>query len=184
MLCSKDKKQGHEGMAMELALTYVFASIGKVRPFAIVIDKYMTSLNSINEVIDKDVHRWTIRSEGRVQVVGRVLLCHFHVMKAWSENFLTHVSILDKESLWRSLHILMHCSVEEYFDDNLKKLYEDFQHISNVVDYIDASWAGECVPWRRLWQRFGRLFPYDGMNTINHIERHWNGLSTHYSKER
>jgi hypothetical protein len=38
MLCSKDKKQGHKRIAIELVLTHVFASIGKVRPSAIVID--------------------------------------------------------------------------------------------------------------------------------------------------
>jgi hypothetical protein len=149
MLC-KDKKQWHEGIAIELALTSVFASIGKVRPSAIVIDKHKTSLNSINEVIDKDAHCWTIGSEGRVQVARRVLLCHFHVLKAWSENLLICIPIPNKESLWRSLHVLMHCLVEEHFDDNLKKLYRDFQHISNVADYIDAGWAGKNVPWRRL----------------------------------
>jgi hypothetical protein len=110
-------------------------------------------------------------------VAGRVLLCHFHVMKAWTENFLTHVPIPDKESLWRTLHVLMHYLVEEHFDDNLKKLYEDFQHISNVADYIDAGWAGESVPWRRLWPRFGRLFACGGMDTINHIQGClWGGL--------
>jgi hypothetical protein len=66
-------------------------------------------------------------------VAGRVLLCHFYVMKAWSENFLTHVSISDKKNLCRSLDVLMHCSVEEHFDDNLKKLYEDFQHVSKYM---------------------------------------------------
>jgi hypothetical protein len=95
-------------------------------------------MNSINEVIDKDVHCWTIGSEGRVEIAETVFLFYFHVMKAWSENLLTHVPTLDKESLWRSLHVLMHCLVEEYFDDNLKKFYEDFQHIFNVEDYIDT----------------------------------------------
>ena len=79
MLCSKDKKQWHVGIAIELALTSVFASIGKIRHSAIVINKHMKSLNSFNEVIDKNTHFWTIGSEGRVQVVGRILLCHFHV---------------------------------------------------------------------------------------------------------
>jgi hypothetical protein len=32
-------------------------------------------------------------------VAGRVLLCHFHVMKAWSENLLTCVPIPDKKKL-------------------------------------------------------------------------------------
>jgi hypothetical protein len=66
MLCSKDKKQGHEGIAIELVLISVSTFIGKERSSAIVIDKHKTSLNSINEVIDKDAHCWTIGSEGRV----------------------------------------------------------------------------------------------------------------------
>ena len=62
--------------------------------------------------------------------------------------------------------------MEEHFDDNLK-LYEDFQHIPNVVDYIDAGWTCESVPWKRLWPRFGQLFAYGGMDTTNHIKHHW-----------
>ena len=48
MLCTKDKNKGHEGIAIELVLSAVFASIGEVRPFTIVIDKHKTSSNSIN----------------------------------------------------------------------------------------------------------------------------------------
>ena len=40
MLCTKDNNEGHEGIAIKLALSAVFASIGKVRPSAIVIEKY------------------------------------------------------------------------------------------------------------------------------------------------
>jgi hypothetical protein len=172
-ICCAAKTKNKNIRGLYLALTSVFASNGKVRPSAIVIDKHKTSLNSINEVIDKDVHCWAIRSERRVQVAGRVLLRHFHVMKAWSENLLICVSISDKESLWRFLYVLMHCSVKEYFDDNLKKLYEDVQHISNIVDYIDVGWEGESVPRKRLWPRFDQLFAYGGMDTTNRIERHW-----------
>lgn len=25
----------------------------------------------------------------------------------------------------------------------------------------------------KLWPRFGRLFPYGGMDTTNYVERHW-----------
>lgn len=56
MLCTKDKNEGHEGIAIELALSAVFASIGEVRPSAIVIDKHKTSLNSISKVISNDIH--------------------------------------------------------------------------------------------------------------------------------
>ena len=64
----------------------------------------------------------------------------------------------------------MHYPVEKHFDDNVKKLYEDFQHISNIVYYIDADWVGESIPWRKLWPRFGQLFAYGGMNTTNYIK--------------
>ena len=43
MLCTKDNKQGHERIALKLALTLVFASIRKTNPTAIVIDKHKTS---------------------------------------------------------------------------------------------------------------------------------------------
>ena len=48
---------------LELALTAVFESNEEVRPFAILIDKYNTSLNVINEVVGKDLHCWRIENE-------------------------------------------------------------------------------------------------------------------------
>ena len=42
MLCSKEKGQGHQCIAIEIALEYVFKNIGNVRPITILIDKYMT----------------------------------------------------------------------------------------------------------------------------------------------
>ena len=97
MLCTKDNKQGHERIALELVLTYVFALIREIRPTAIVIDKHKTSLNAINKVVEADVHCWIIQSGERIQVARKILLCHFHVMKAWNENLLTRISIHDKQ---------------------------------------------------------------------------------------
>jgi hypothetical protein len=55
MLCTKDNKHGHEGIALGLALTSVFASIGETHPNAIIIDKHKTCLNAINKVVEADV---------------------------------------------------------------------------------------------------------------------------------
>jgi hypothetical protein len=99
MLCTKDKNKGHEGIAIELALSAIFASIEEVRRSAIIIDKHKTSLNSINKVISNDIHCWSFVNGTKIQIAGRILLCHFHVMKAWSENLLTRVSEPDKEKL-------------------------------------------------------------------------------------
>jgi len=100
MLCSNDVKQGHEGIAIEIALTHVFESLGEIRPSAIVIDKHKTSLNTIYNVVQNDVlcwSCWTYENNAKVQIGAHVLLCHFHVMKAWSENLLTSVPNEDKD---------------------------------------------------------------------------------------
>ena len=173
MLCSNDIKGGHEGIALELALTHVFESIGEIRPSAIVIDKHKTSLNAINNVVNNDLHCWIMEGDNRVQIAGRVLLCHFHVLKAWSENLLTRVPQPDKDRVWEGLNMLMRCPNEDHFDENVRRLILEFNHIPTFGAYLSTGWTGVNVPWRRLWPKFGRLFSYGGMDTTNHIERHW-----------
>ena len=82
MLCSKDKGQGHQGIAIEITLEYVFKNIGNVRPSAILIDKDMTFLNVITTIMRNDHICWKDKEIGGKQIVCQVLLCHFHVMKA------------------------------------------------------------------------------------------------------
>jgi hypothetical protein len=173
MLCSNDVKEGHEGLAIEIALSHVFGSLGEVRPSAIIIDKHKPSLNAIQRVVSNDVHCWTYEEGTKTQVGGQVLLCHFHVMKAWSENLLTKVPNEDKDRVWRALHVLMLCPSEDHFDENLRRFCVQFQHIPTFAKYVISGWAGIHCPWRRLWPRFGRLFAYGGMDTTNHVERHW-----------
>ena len=173
MLCTKDKGGGHEGIAIELAFTYVFLNIGDVRPSAVIIDKHLISLNAIRCVVNNDIHCWKNGRVGEDQVAGRVFLCWFHVMKAWSENLLTRVPILDKDKVWQSLHVLLNCPREDHFEENVRKLYTDFEHILGLEEYMRCGWVGDTVPWRSLWPKFGRLFEYGGMDTTDHVERHW-----------
>ena len=58
ILCMKDKNEGHEGITIELALSAVFVSIGKLRRSAVVIDKHKMSLIFINNVISNNIHYW------------------------------------------------------------------------------------------------------------------------------
>ena len=48
-----------------------------------------------------------------IQVGRDVLLCHFYVMKAWNENFLSRVPTIDKNNIWRTLHFLIHFPQEQ-----------------------------------------------------------------------
>ena len=112
MLCTRDvkrePKESHEDIALELTLTAAFASIGNVRPSAIFIDKHRTSLNVINEIVGKDIYCWRVENGQMIHIGGNVLLCHFHVMKVWSENLLSRVPAIDKNNIWRELHFLIH----------------------------------------------------------------------------
>ena len=119
MLCLIDKQQGHEGIAIKLRLTHIFESLGTIRPAAIVIDKHRPSLNAITNVVNKNIHCQKTTGSARTQIAGRVLLCHFYVMKAWSENLLTQVPNEFKDPIWQTLHILMIYPDESHFDANL-----------------------------------------------------------------
>ena len=55
MFCSKDKGQGHQNIAIEIALEYVFKNMGNVRPNAIFITKYITSLNAITTIMRNNI---------------------------------------------------------------------------------------------------------------------------------
>jgi hypothetical protein len=103
MLCTRDVKreqgQSHKGIVLELALIVIFASIGDVRPSTILIDKHKTSLNAINEVVGKDIHCWRVENGEKIQIARNMLLCHFHVMKAWSEIFFSRFPAIDKDNI-------------------------------------------------------------------------------------
>jgi len=114
ILCTKDKEEGHEGIAIELALTHVFANIGDVRPLAFIIDKQKTLLNAISHVVNNDIHCWKYGTIGE-QVAKHILLCWFHIMKAWCENLLTRVPMLEKDRVWQGLHVLLNCPCEDHF---------------------------------------------------------------------
>ena len=82
MLWSKDKGQGHQGIAIKIALEYVFKNIENIRPSAILIDKDMTSLNAITTIVRNNLICWKNKQIGGEQIACQVLLCHFHAMKA------------------------------------------------------------------------------------------------------
>ena len=70
-----------------------------MKPSVIFNDEHKTSLNAINEVVGKDLHCRRVKNEEKIQVDGNVKLCHFHVMKAWSENLFTYSSVIDKDDI-------------------------------------------------------------------------------------
>ena len=63
-------------------------------------------------------------------------------------------------------------SEEEHFDINLMQVFEEFEDILGVVEYMALSRAIIGTPWRNLRPRFGRLFEYRSIDTTNHVERH------------
>jgi len=130
----------------------------KVRPYAIVIDKCKTSLNFINKVFFQLHLLLELCECHKSSYCENNMFCHFHVMKVWSENLLIHVSKPDKVKLWHSLHVLMYCPNEFYFEVYLQNLHNDFQHIPTINVYVWFGWSNSDVPWKILQPKFGRFF--------------------------
>lgn len=92
MLCTVDLGCHHDVIALQLTLKIVFERMGDIRPSAIVIDKSQQELDAILNVVNEDSNSWTILEDGtRHQTSCRVLLCWFHIKKAWVENLLPQV---------------------------------------------------------------------------------------------
>ena len=113
---------------LKLCLEVVFEAIGNVRPTCIVIDKHKTSPLAIQKVVDEDKYCWRDELEGTEEIAEKLLLCGFHIMKAWSEYLLTRGPFTSKK-MWQSLYILMDCSSKITFDYELKRFYNEFKDI-------------------------------------------------------
>ena len=83
MMCTNVAGSGQEKMALQLTLRKVFGRIANVRPSAIVIDKSWLEYNAIKAVIEEDPSSWKIENGIRIQTHCKILLCWFHVKKAW-----------------------------------------------------------------------------------------------------
>jgi len=57
------------------------------------------------------------------------------------------------------------------FEENFKIFKEDYGHIVVVMRYVDVGWACQISYCRRMWRRFGRLFPHGFVDTTNLVER-------------
>eukprot|EP00058_Branchiostoma_floridae_P001717 XP_002587205.1 hypothetical protein BRAFLDRAFT_102090 [Branchiostoma floridae] len=114
------------------------------RPNAIIIDKSLTEKRAIERAVENDTLSW----EDGTQTKCRLLLCWFHVKKAWTENLLPK---LEGEM-----------AAEVY-----EKTYEKVQQVTKYP----RGW--DCDEWRDMWVRAGRRFPHGDTDTTNLVERHW-----------
>lgn len=203
MMCTNDIGTSHESIALELTFRKVLSRMHGVRPTAIVIDKNPQELHSILKVIDEDPHCWDEGEGGnRHQIACHVLLCWFHVKKAWVENLLPQVSSLwariphlsplprlicvsfmvarmaqvpanMQDHVYSSLSNLMHTPTEEQFDERYIDLMRHYSQHANVQRYITNGWCARTCEWQRRWPKFGRLFPHGYVDTTNLVERLW-----------
>ena len=94
MFCSKDHQSDHEATTLRLTLRAVFERMGHVRPNAIIIDESTTELNVFTIVINEDPWCWANNITGGEQIKCKLLLCWFHVKKAWMEHLVSHVTVI------------------------------------------------------------------------------------------
>ena len=82
MLCSKDMRQGHQGIPIEIALKYVFKNMENVRPSVTLIVKVITSFNIITTISRNNHFCWNDKQIEVEQIECKILFCHYHAMKA------------------------------------------------------------------------------------------------------
>ena len=160
MLCSSDVKSGQESMALKLTWKVVFDKMGSVRPNAIIIDKCMTEFNALKNVIDEDLWCWEISETCKVQTKCHILLCWFHIKKAWIENLLPKVSEVKKMALYKHMCELLECITEEAFTIKYEEFKITYIDERDVLNYVATGWTGIESQWRGMWPRYNRLYEH------------------------
>ena len=172
MLCSKDYQAGHEATALRIILRAVFERMGPVRPNAIVIDKSTTEFNAFTTVINEDPWCWANNITGGEQTKCKLLLCWFHVKKAWMEHLVSHVTVDKRTQLYRDMCGLLECLTETQFNTKYVEFKITWASEKLVLNNVATGWAENCK-WRGMWPRFNRLYEHGFVNTTNLVERLW-----------
>ncbi|MCO5569038.1 hypothetical protein L7F22_022744 [Adiantum nelumboides] len=116
----------------------------------------MTSLKAIKQVVYADPFCWAVREDGtRNQVACIVLVCWFHTKKAWVEHLLPKVRR-------NPFLCLSTCRLQVYVCFSPPHLC-----------IVPKEMRNHVYTWRRLWPKFGHLFPHGDVDTTNLVERHW-----------
>ena len=102
MLCSSKAGSNNEKDALEMTFRLVFKRMGSIRPNAIVIDKSWLEFNANKKVVESDAYCWNMVDGVRKQVRCQLLLCWFHVKKAWVDYLLPKVPAPKRDRLYMS----------------------------------------------------------------------------------
>ena len=172
MLCSKDYQASHEATTLRITLGAVFERMGPVRPNAIVIDKSTTEFNAFITVINEDPWCWANNITGSEQTKCKLLLCWFHVKKAWMEHLVSHVTVDKRTQFYRDMYGLLECLTEIWFNTKYAEFKITWASEKLVLNNVTIGWAGNCK-WRGMWPRFNRLYEHEFVNTTNLVERLW-----------
>ena len=142
MFCSKDYPKGHEVTTLRLILRAVFERMRPIRSYAIVIDKSATDFNDFTAVINNDLWCWTNNVIGGEQIKYKLLLCWFHVKKAWMEHLVSHVNVDKRTQLYCYICGLLECLTEAQFNSKYVELKITWATEKLVLNNVATGWAG------------------------------------------
>ena len=97
----------NEKFALEITIKIIFERLEGIRPNALVIDKSWIEYISLKNVIKIDRYCWEMVCDERQQKSCFILLCWFHVKKAWVDNLLPKVHGTEKDKLYKCMCQLM-----------------------------------------------------------------------------
>ena len=166
MLCTNDAGYHHEQLALEMTLKKIFERMKGIRPNALVIDKCWVEYIALKNVITSDPYCWEMVNDIRQQTVCKILLCWFHVKKAWVDHLLLKVHGKERDKLYARMCQLMYASKEEEFDHVYAEILEEYNEQKLVCNYIKNCWCNDI--WRNTWPKFGRMFEYGHVDTTKY----------------
>ncbi|KAI8517825.1 hypothetical protein Bbelb_038420 [Branchiostoma belcheri] len=142
LITSNDVKTNHEETGVRLGFEAVLQRM-TTRPNAIIIDKSLTEKRAIERAVQNDPLSW----EDGTQTKCRLLLCWFHVKKAWTENLLPKLDGQMAADVYDRLCELMLQPTWQSFDDNLAQFYAEYENVQQVTKYM-RGW--DCDEWRSM----------------------------------
>ncbi|GLJ47194.1 hypothetical protein SUGI_0996270 [Cryptomeria japonica] len=116
----------------------------------------------------------------------QILLCIWHVRRAWLKNVYRYVNNKDiATSMFNRLGEIMYTKSDDegIITQSIKKFMEDFKEEKKIIDYFQKTW---CHDERRIamWAKNFRSFPHANQETNASIESYHFHIKSHHLSDR
>ncbi|OAD65308.1 hypothetical protein PHYBLDRAFT_153552 [Phycomyces blakesleeanus NRRL 1555(-)] len=107
----------------------------------------------------------------------QVLLCHWHIKRAWEMHIKKDVKITgatyeskhERDAVRVALNLLMYAKTKEAFDQQYKEFVSKFAGHEKSVAYFAMHWHAKCDLWLMAWRLDPRFHTNSLIESYHHI---------------